>query len=100
MTMEKMLMFLVTFKIVEWLRKGDECYISLLRSLTQMREFSLGSSKITADGYCSYEIKGRLLLGGKIMTNLDSILKSRDITLPKKGPSSQSYGFSSSHAWM
>ena len=50
MTMEKMLMFLVTFKIVERLRKGDECYISLLRSLTQMREFSLGSSKITADG--------------------------------------------------
>ena len=44
---------------------------------------SLGS-KITADGYCSHEIKRRLLLGRKIMTNLDSILKSRDITLPTK----------------
>ena len=59
---------------------------------------SLGS-KITADGYCSHEIKRHLLLGRKVMTNLDSILKSRDITLPK-GPYSQSYGFSSSHVWM
>ena len=52
-------------------------------------------SKITADGDCSHEIKRCLLLGGKVMTNLDSILKSRDIT--NKGPSSQSYGFSSSY---
>ena len=44
----------------------------------------LGSSKITIDGYCSHEIKGRLLLGRKVMTNLDSIFKSRDITLPTK----------------
>ena len=43
-----------------------------------------GGSKITADGYCSPEIKRHLLLGGKVMTNRDSILKSRDITLPKK----------------
>ena len=43
-----------------------------------------GGSKITADGNCSHEIKRRLLLGGKVMTNLDSILKSRDITLPTK----------------
>ena len=42
----------------------------------------MGGSKITADGYCSHEIKRCLLLGGKVMTNLDSILKSRDITLP------------------
>ena len=62
--------------------------------------FILGGSKITADGDCSHEIKRGLLLGRKAMTNLDSILKSRDITLPKKGPSSQSYGFSSSHVWM
>ena len=41
-------------------------------------------SKITADGHCSHEIKRRLLLGRKVMTRLDSILKSRDITLPKK----------------
>ena len=47
-------------------------------------EFILGGSKITADGDCSHEIKRRLLLGRKAMTNLDSILKSRDITLPAK----------------
>ena len=44
-------------------------------------DFIFGGSKITADGYCSHEIKGRLLLGRKAMTNLDSLLKSRDITL-------------------
>ena len=47
-------------------------------------DFILGGSKITADGDCSHEIKRRLLLGRKAMTNLDSILKSRDITLPTK----------------
>ena len=47
-------------------------------------DFILGVSKITADGDCSHEIKRRLLLGRKVMTNLDSILKSRDITLPIK----------------
>ena len=47
-------------------------------------DFILGGSKITADGDCSHEIKRRLLLGRKVMTNLDSILKSRDITLPAK----------------
>ena len=62
-------------------------------------DFILGGSKITADGDCSHKIKRRLLLGRKTMTNLDSILKSRDITLPK-GPSSQGYGFSSGHVWM
>ena len=46
--------------------------------------FIFGGSKITADGDCSHEIKGRLLLGRKVMTNLDSIFKSRDITLPTK----------------
>ena len=45
-------------------------------------DFTLGGSKITADGDCSHEIKGRLLLGRKAMTNIDSILKNRDITLP------------------
>ena len=48
------------------------------------RDFILGGSKITADGDCSHEIKRRLLLGRKPMTNLDSILKSRDVTLPTK----------------
>ena len=47
-------------------------------------DFILGGSKITVDGNCSHEIKRRLLLGRKVMTNLDSILKSRDITLPTK----------------
>ena len=49
-----------------------------------MEDFILGGSKITEDGDCSHEIKRRLLLGRKVMTNLDSILKSRDITLPIK----------------
>ena len=47
-------------------------------------DFILGGSKITADGDCSHEIKRRLLIGRKVMTNLDSILKSRDVTLPTK----------------
>ena len=47
-------------------------------------DFIFWGSKITADGYCSHEIKRRLLLGGKVMTNLDSVFKSRDITLPSK----------------
>ena len=47
-------------------------------------DFILGGSKITADGDCSHEIKRRLLLGRKVISNLDSILKSRDITLPTK----------------
>ena len=63
-------------------------------------DFIFLCSKITADGDCSHEIKRRLLLGRKVMTNLDSILKSRDITFANKGLSSQSYGFSSSHVWM
>ena len=57
----------------------------------------LGGSKITADGDCSHEIKRRLLLGRKVMTNLDSI-KSRDIALPIKAH--LGYGFSNSHVWM
>ena len=59
----------------------------------------LGGSKITAGGDCSCEIKRCLLLGRKVVTNLDSILKQRHY-FAKKGPSSQSYGFSSSHVWM
>ena len=62
-------------------------------------DFIFGGSKITGDGDCSHEIKRRLLLGRKVMTNLDSILKSRHC-FANKGPSSQSYGFSSSHVWM
>ena len=58
----------------------------------------LGGSKITADIDCTHEIKRHLLLGRKVMTNLDSILKSRDITLPTKVR--QGYGFSCGHVWM
>ena len=64
-------------------------------------DFIFLGSKITADDDCSHEIKRHLLLGRKVLTNLDSISKSRDITLPaKKGPSSQGYGLSGSHVWM
>ena len=61
-------------------------------------DFIVWGSKITADGNCSHEIKRRLLLGRKVMTNLDSILKST--VFVNKGPSSQGYGFSSGHVWM
>ena len=53
-------------------------------TVERVADFILGGSKITADGDCSHEIKRRVLLGKKVMTNLDSILKSRDITLPTK----------------
>ena len=61
-------------------------------------DFIVLGSKITADGDCSHEIKRCLLLGRKVMTNLDNILKSRDIA--NKGPYSQGYDFSSGHVWM
>ena len=63
-------------------------------------DFIFLGSKITADGDCNHEIKKHLLLGRKAMTNLDSILKIRDITLPTKIHLSQGYGFSSSCVWM
>ena len=53
-------------------------------TMKTVRDFNFGGSKITADGDCSHEIKRCLFLGGKAMINLDSILKSRDITLPTK----------------
>ena len=53
-------------------------------TMETLTDLILGGSKITADGDCSHEIKRRLLLGRKVMANLDSILKSRDITLPTK----------------
>ena len=63
-------------------------------------DFIFLGSKITADGDSSREIKRHLLLGRKAMTNLGSILKSRDITLPTKVHIIKNYGFSSSHAWI
>ena len=62
--------------------------------------FNFLGSKITADGDCSHEIKRRLLLGKKVMTNLDSILKKQRHYFANRGPSSQGYGFSSGHVWM
>ena len=63
-------------------------------------EFILGGSKITADGDCSHDIKGCLLLARNVITNLYSILKKQRHYFANKGPSSQGYGFSSGHAWM
>ena len=68
------------------------------KTMEMVRDFIFLDSKITADGDCSHEIQRRLLLGRKVMTYLDSILKSRDIA--NKGPSSQGYGFSFGHIWM
>ena len=61
-------------------------------------DFILGGSKVTADYDCSHEIKRCLFLRRKVMTNIDSMLKSRDIA--NKGPSRQGYGISSGHLWM
>ena len=68
------------------------------KTVETVADFIFLGSKITADDDCSHEIKRHLLLGRKVMTNLDRILKSRDIA--KKGTSSQGYGFSSSVVWM
>ena len=68
-------------------------------TLETVSDFILGGSKITADGDCSHDIKRRLLLGRKVMTNLDSIKEQRHY-FANKGPSSQGYGFSSGHVQM
>ena len=91
-------MWEIWVRSLDWenpLEKGKATHSSILA----WRIVFLGS-KITTDGDCSHGIKRHLLLGRKAMTNLDSILKSRDITLQTKGPSSQGYGFSSGHVWM
>ena len=77
--------------ITSWEKDGEK--------VEAVRDFILGGSKITADSDCSHEIKTHLLLGRKAMTNLDSVLKSRN-HFATKGPCSQSYGFFSSHVWM
>ena len=69
-------------------------------TMEMVRDFIFLGSKITADGDCSHEIKRQLLLGRKAMTNLDSILKSRDITLPTNVYLVKAMVFSSSHVWM
>ena len=69
-----------------------------VETVETLPDFIFGGSKITADGDCSHDIKRCLFLGRKVMTNLDSIFKSRDIA--NKGLSCQSCGFSSGHLWM
>ena len=94
---------MVSSPITSWQIDGE--------TVETVSDFIFWGSKITADGDYSHEIKRCLLLGRKVMTNLDSILKSRDITLSTKvlvkglvkastKGTSQSYGFSSSHVWM
>ena len=70
------------------------------KTVETVSDIILGCSKITADDDCSHEIKRCLLLGRKVMTNLDSIFKSRDITLPTKVRLIKAMVFSSSHVWM
>ena len=77
--------------ISSWQTEGE--------TMETVTDFIFLGSKITADGDCSHEIKRCLLLGRKVITNLDSIKKQRHYFV-NKGPSSQGYGFSSSHVWM
>ena len=69
-------------------------------TMETVTDFIFLGSKITADGDCSREIKRRLLLGRKVMTNLDTIIQKQRYYFANKGPSSQGYGFSSGHVWM
>ena len=82
------------------LREYTTIKLALQQMLKGFMTDYFGGSKVTADGDCSHEMKRCLLVGRKAVTDLKSVLKSRDITLLTKGPSSQSYGFSSSHVWM
>ena len=78
--------------IISWQTDGE--------TMETVSDFIFLGSKITADGDCSHEIKRHLLLGGKVMTNLDSILKKQRHYFANKCLSSQSYVFSSSHVWI
>ena len=71
-----------------------------VETMETVSDFTFGGSKITADGDCSHEIKRHLLLGSKVMTNLDSTLKKQKHYFANKGPRSRGYSFSSSHIWM
>ena len=82
----------VSGPITSWQSDGE--------TVETVSDFLAGDSKITVDGDCSHEVKRRLLLGKKAMTNLDNIFKKQRRYFANKGPSSQGYGFSSSHVWM
>ena len=83
---------MVSGPITSWQIDGE--------TVETVKDFTLGDSKITADDDCSHEIKRRLLLGKKPMTNVDSIIEKQRHYFADKGLSSQSYGFSSGHVWM
>ena len=84
---------MVSGPITSWKRDGE--------TMETVADFVFLGSKVTADGDCSHEVKRHLLLGRKVMTNLDSTLKARYLTLPRNfALTRQSYGFSSSHVWM
>ena len=83
--------FMASSPITSWQTDGE--------TVEKVADSIFLGSKITADGDCSNETKRHLLLGRKVMTNLVSILKSRDI-IANKGLSSQGYGFSTGHVWM
>ena len=87
-----MLMVMASGPITAWEIYGE--------TVETVSDFIVWGSKITADGDYSHEIKRRLLLGRKVMTNLDSIIKRQRHYFTNTGPSSQGYGFYSSHVWM
>ena len=89
---------LISFRM-DWLDLLQSKGLSRVFSNTTVQKHQFFGSQITADGDCSHEIKRHLLLGRKVITNLDSILKSRDITLPTN-VHRQGYGFPSGHVWM
>ena len=83
---------LISGPITSWEIDGE--------TVETVSDFIFLGSKITADGDCSHEIKRRLLLGRKVMTYLDSLFKSRDMTLPTKVRLVKAMVFSSRHVWM
>ena len=85
-------MIMASGPITSWQINGE--------TVETVADFILGGSKITADGDCSHEIKRHSLPGSKVMTNLDSILKSRDITLRAKAHLVKATVFSSTYVWM
>ena len=85
---------------IHWIKGPPYSSINRWETVETVADFILEGSKITADGDCSHEIKRHWLLWKKVMTNLDRDIKKQRYYFANKGPSSQGYGFSSSHVWM